>query len=114
MPLLCEQRRSGSTARNLLLFHVSKRMELRRGVWIEGKLTDKVTGKPLKGYVEYFALHSNPNLRDYPGFDGTALIVALKPSFCRPAWTICISFGPGSELEPTISTLALPVYLQFG
>ena len=45
--------------------------ELKRGVWIEGKITDKVTGKPLQGNVEYFALDSNPNLRDYPGFDGT-------------------------------------------
>ncbi len=46
---------------------------LKRGVWIEGKLTDKATGKPLKGSVEYFSLYSNPNLRDYPGFDGTFL-----------------------------------------
>jgi RNA polymerase sigma factor (sigma-70 family) len=45
-------------------------IELRRGVWIEGKITDKVTGKPLKGSVEYFSLYSNPSLRDYPGFDG--------------------------------------------
>jgi RNA polymerase sigma factor (sigma-70 family) len=45
--------------------------ELRRGVWIEGKITDKVTGKPLRGAVEYFSLYSNPNLADYPGFDGT-------------------------------------------
>jgi RNA polymerase sigma factor (sigma-70 family) len=46
-------------------------LELRRGVWIEGKITDKVTGKPVKGSVEYFSLFSNPNLRDYPGYDGT-------------------------------------------
>jgi RNA polymerase sigma factor (sigma-70 family) len=49
-------------------------IELRRGVWIEGKLTDKVTGKPLKGAVEYFSLYSNPNRSDYPGFDGTVLM----------------------------------------
>ena len=35
--------------------------ELKRGIWIEGKLTDKVTGKPVPdGYVEYFALAGNP------------------------------------------------------
>src|SRR5262249_23262862 len=45
--------------------------ELKRGVWIEGRITDKVTGKPLKGSVEYFSMYANPNLRDYPGFDGT-------------------------------------------
>jgi RNA polymerase sigma factor (sigma-70 family) len=45
--------------------------ELKRGVWIEGKITDKVTGKPLKASVEYFSMESNPNLGDYPGFSGT-------------------------------------------
>ena len=49
-------------------------IELRRGVWIEGKITDKVTGKPLRAPVEYFSLYSNPNLQDYPGFDGTILM----------------------------------------
>jgi protocatechuate 3,4-dioxygenase beta subunit len=44
--------------------------ELKRGIWIEGKITDKVTGKPLETSVQYFALSSNPNLRDHPGFDG--------------------------------------------
>ncbi|MCI0458660.1 MAG: hypothetical protein L0Z62_16990, partial [Gemmataceae bacterium] len=54
-------------------------VELKRGVWIEGQITDKVTGKPVKGHVEYFALYSNPNLRDYPGFDGRGFrIIAVK------------------------------------
>jgi RNA polymerase sigma factor (sigma-70 family) len=43
--------------------------EVKRGVWIEGKLTDKVTGQPVQGEMGYFALQSNPNLRDYPGFE---------------------------------------------
>jgi RNA polymerase sigma factor (sigma-70 family) len=43
--------------------------ELKRGVWIEGKITDKGTGKPVKGGVEYFPLDSNPNRRDFPGAD---------------------------------------------
>jgi RNA polymerase sigma factor (sigma-70 family) len=41
--------------------------ELKRGVWIEGQITDKVTGKLLKGSVQYLPLYSNPNQRDYPG-----------------------------------------------
>jgi RNA polymerase sigma factor (sigma-70 family) len=45
--------------------------ELKRGVWIKGKVTDKVTGKPVQGYVDYFALAGNPNVRDHPGFHGT-------------------------------------------
>jgi RNA polymerase sigma factor (sigma-70 family) len=46
-------------------------VELKRGVWIEGKITDKAAGKPLPGAVSYFALLRNPHLGDYPGFDGT-------------------------------------------
>jgi beta-lactamase regulating signal transducer with metallopeptidase domain len=45
--------------------------ELVRGVWIEGKLADKVTGEPVEGYVDYFAFEHNPNVRDYVGFEGT-------------------------------------------
>src|SRR5262249_18519287 len=40
-------------------------LELKRGVWIEGKITDKVTGKPLKAGVEYLPLYANPNQRDF-------------------------------------------------
>jgi RNA polymerase sigma factor (sigma-70 family) len=44
-------------------------VELKRGVWIEGKVTDKATGKPLQVGVKYFALSTNPNLSAYDGFD---------------------------------------------
>jgi protocatechuate 3,4-dioxygenase beta subunit len=46
-------------------------VELKRGILIEGKITDKVTGKPLRGQVEYLALYSNRNLSDYDGFAGS-------------------------------------------
>jgi|GEM_PF-3027726 len=42
--------------------------ELKRGIWIEGKITDKVTGQPVWVDVEYFALAKNPNLDEQPGF----------------------------------------------
>jgi RNA polymerase sigma factor (sigma-70 family) len=51
---------------------------LKRGVWVEGKLTDKASGKPVQGSVSYYALSSNPNLRDYAGFDGT---FSNRPNF---------------------------------
>ena len=54
---------------------VTADIELNRGVWIEGKITDKLTGQPLRGTVQYFALSSNPNLGDFPGFDGTFLFL---------------------------------------
>jgi RNA polymerase sigma factor (sigma-70 family) len=57
---------------------VTADIELDRGVWIEGKITDKMTGKPVRGIVEYFSVYSNPNLKDYPGFDGTILMGELS------------------------------------
>jgi RNA polymerase sigma factor (sigma-70 family) len=44
---------------------------LKRGVWIEGKVTDKATGKPVQGQVEYFASLGNPNVQDHAGYSGT-------------------------------------------
>jgi Carboxypeptidase regulatory-like domain len=69
-------------------------IELKRGVWIEGRLTDKVTGKPIQGSVEYFALSDNPNLRDYPGFDGTALFNAI-PANENGSYRVVGLPGPG-------------------
>jgi protocatechuate 3,4-dioxygenase beta subunit len=54
--------------------------EMRRGVWIEGKMTDKETGQALRGSVEYFSLFDNPNLHDYPGYDGTIAWDAVATS----------------------------------
>jgi RNA polymerase sigma factor (sigma-70 family) len=45
--------------------------DLKRGVWIEGKVTDKETGNHVEGQVEYFAAGENRNLKDYPGYAGT-------------------------------------------
>ena len=45
-------------------------VELKRGVWIEGTITDKATGRPLRGRVTYLVRDSNPNLRDYLGYYG--------------------------------------------
>ena len=44
---------------------VTVNLDLKRGIWIEGKITDKVTGKPLQGRVSFFAQPNNPNLDDY-------------------------------------------------
>jgi hypothetical protein len=46
---------------------------LKRGVWLEGRITDKVTGQPVRATVEYFADVKNPNLRNYPGFQAESL-----------------------------------------
>ena len=60
------------------LHPVTVDFEIKRGVWIEGNVTDQVTGKPVKAAVDYFSLYSNPNLHEYPGFNGTMRV---------PIWT---------------------------
>ena len=44
---------------------------LKPGVWIEGKLTDKLSGAPVRGAVLYFALATNSNVREHPGIEDT-------------------------------------------
>ncbi len=43
-------------------------ISLTRGIVIEGRVTDKRTGEPLKSYVEYNVYRDNPHLSDAPGF----------------------------------------------
>ena len=43
-------------------------INLKRGVWVTGRLVDKVTGKPAPGRVEYFVFADNPYLKQVPGF----------------------------------------------
>jgi hypothetical protein len=40
---------------------------LKRGVRICGRVTDRGTGRPVLGLVQYFAFEDNPNLRQTPG-----------------------------------------------
>jgi RNA polymerase sigma factor (sigma-70 family) len=51
------------------LKEVTADIELKAGVWIEGIITDKETGKPVRTAVIYFALSGNPNIADYDGYD---------------------------------------------
>ena len=41
---------------------------LKRGVLVRGRLTDKATGKPVRGHVEYYAFQDNPHLDEFPNF----------------------------------------------
>jgi RNA polymerase sigma factor (sigma-70 family) len=41
---------------------------LKRGVVVRGRVTDKATGKPIGGRVNYYAFEDNPHLKDYPAF----------------------------------------------
>lgn len=61
---------------------------LKRGVWIDVKVTDKVTGKPVRCGVQYFLFDDNPHLKEAAGLvtnshvqnraeDGTFRLVGL-------------------------------------
>src|SRR5262249_26224105 len=41
---------------------------LKRGVWIDVKVTDKVTGKPVACWLEYAPFTDNPHLKEVPDF----------------------------------------------
>ncbi len=41
-------------------------INMKRGVWVTGRVIDKTTGKPARGQVEYFVYNDNPQLRAFP------------------------------------------------
>jgi RNA polymerase sigma factor (sigma-70 family) len=47
---------------------VTADFELERGAEVRGRLTDKATGRPVRGQVYYVARPENPRLKDFPGF----------------------------------------------
>jgi RNA polymerase sigma factor (sigma-70 family) len=59
--------------------------DLKRGVWIEGKITDKANGKPVHGQVEYFASRGNRSIEEHPGYAGTFLsLFQNRPALINP------------------------------
>jgi RNA polymerase sigma factor (sigma-70 family) len=44
--------------------------ELKRGAWVEGRVTDKATGRPVAAVVEYFPMRDNPAVREAPYYSG--------------------------------------------
>jgi len=45
--------------------------ELARGVWVDGKVIDRTSGKPVAGArIEYLPYRDNPHLAEIPGFVG--------------------------------------------
>ena len=67
---------------------VTADFELKRGIWIEGKMTDKATGKPVAGTSTYHAQPGNPNLDAY-GYDPEARSTAGSMRTDPTAWPAC-------------------------
>jgi len=41
-------------------------VRLKRGVWVEGKVTNSATGKPVKAVVVYYPFRDNPHVKECP------------------------------------------------
>jgi RNA polymerase sigma factor (sigma-70 family) len=50
--------------------------ELERGVEISGRILDRVTGKPVRGRVDYFLRQDNPNTKDFTTLGGGKFIIS--------------------------------------
>jgi RNA polymerase sigma factor (sigma-70 family) len=46
---------------------------LKQGIVIRGKVTDKVTGKPLSASIDVYAFADNPHVGEYPAFRSSSL-----------------------------------------
>jgi beta-lactamase regulating signal transducer with metallopeptidase domain len=47
---------------------VTRDFALKLGVVARGRVTDKVTGKPIQANLDYFILYDNPHLKEYPKY----------------------------------------------
>jgi beta-lactamase regulating signal transducer with metallopeptidase domain len=71
---------------------VTRDFALKRGVIARGRVTDKVTGKPIRANLDYFILDDNPHLKEYPKY-GT--IRAGMPYHCDENGQFKIVVMPG-------------------
>jgi RNA polymerase sigma factor (sigma-70 family) len=76
---------------------VTADVELKRGIWIEGRLTDKLTGQPVVGLVRYYPQAGNPNIEAYGYTPGASSCAAAdEDGFYRLAGMP----GPGLVAVP--------------
>ncbi len=47
-------------------------IDLKRGVWVTGRVIEAATGKPVRGEVAYYVFKDNPHQEAYPAFRGSA------------------------------------------
>ena len=70
--------------------------DLDRGVAIKGRLTDKATGKPVRGYLSYIPLADNPNIKNFSEL-GKLQIIASDEAHAKAdgLFTVTAIPGPG-------------------
>jgi RNA polymerase sigma factor (sigma-70 family) len=68
--------------------------DLERGIAIKGRLTDKSTGKPVRGDVSFLPLADNPNLKNYTEL-GKLQIIASNEAQAKADGTYTVTAIPG-------------------
>ena len=63
LPYLPQSKRVENTAG---LEPVTVDFDLKRGIWVKGRVTEKTTGKPLDGGVGYYCFRDNPHHKEIP------------------------------------------------
>ncbi len=72
---------------------VTADFDLQRGLEIRGRLIDKSTGRPVRGFVEYHARVDNPNLKDFPSY--TKLVIEDLEVLTQPDGSFSVTVLPG-------------------
>jgi RNA polymerase sigma factor (sigma-70 family) len=85
-------------ADTLGLAPVTLDVTLKKGIWIEGRLTDKNSGKPVRGVIQYYPMSNNPSLaaaRDYSVLDNNVSDEAEFPTDSEGRFRAVGLPGPG-------------------
>jgi RNA polymerase sigma factor (sigma-70 family) len=73
--------------------------KLKRGIWIRGRVTDQVTGKPVFAEVKYFAFLSNEFASKYPNFTPNSSMLDIQMHYrTRPDGSYQLVGLPGRGL----------------
>jgi RNA polymerase sigma factor (sigma-70 family) len=71
--------------------------DLERGILVKGRLTDKATGKPIRGQVGYAPLADNPNLKDFTDL-GKIQVIASENGRAGDDGSFTVTCVPGPGL----------------
>ncbi|MCR9210572.1 MAG: hypothetical protein NXI28_20285 [bacterium] len=100
----------------------TKRIEIqvKRGVWIEGRITDKESGEPRSAAIEYMAMGKNPYAMDIAGWDPKLRLDPVRvyqryvtdsdgryrlPGLSGPGVLLVTSLDPGYPLAAGAETI---------
>ncbi len=75
---------------------------MKRGVFVRGRVVDKVTGRPIRGYANYYAFADNPNVSDYAGFSASNMPRSTSRAGMRSLHC------PGEDRSPFAMTWTIP------